>query len=114
MFEQTLQSGKEYVMFKLIKLHSVFHFTCWTTKLFIFMTFALCLMLSHASSAATITGTWSLTGSLNADRRYHTATILHDGRMLVAGCYGGGVLDSAELYDAVTCRWSVTSSLKTA
>jgi hypothetical protein len=45
------------------------------------------------------TGTWTPTGSLNTAREVHTATLLPDGTVLVAGGYGyGGYLASAEIY----------------
>ena len=58
---------------------------------------------------------WEYTGSLNTARSGHTATLLSDGRVLVAGGYGiGGLLASAELYDPATGNWSITGSLNTA
>jgi FG-GAP-like repeat/Galactose oxidase, central domain/Kelch motif len=72
------------------------------------------------------TGTWSVTGNLNAPRSSHTATLLPDGRVLIAaGVFtnwapdkGGFAvsptsLNSAELYDPATGTWSVTASLNT-
>ena len=44
----------------------------------------------------------------------HTATLLPNGKVLVAGGYGAGTLDSAELYDPATGAWSATGSLNTA
>lgn len=68
------------------------------------------------------TGAWSSTGKLKRARFGHTATILPDGKVLVAGGYGlnvsGGsrsqvTLDSSELYDPDTGKWSFTDNLNT-
>ena len=46
---------------------------------------------------------------------YHTATLLPNGKVLVAGGYGNsGYLASAELYDPATGTWTATGSLATA
>ena len=64
------------------------------------------------------TGTFSPTGSMTADRAYGTATLLDDGRVLVAGGYNCGVAGkdgiwaSAELYDPATGTFSPTGSMK--
>jgi N-acetylneuraminic acid mutarotase len=61
------------------------------------------------------TGSWSLTGSLRTPRRNHTATLLPDGKVLVAG--GSNASDwlrSAELYDPARGRWSRVASMTTA
>ena len=48
-------------------------------------------------------------------RYAHTATLLPNGKVLVAGGYNGGaVLSSAELYDPASGTWSATGSLTTA
>jgi len=69
------------------------------------------------------TGTWTATGSLEAARSSHTATLLPSGKVLVAGGYvlgGGGdiivfvSLSSAEVYDPSTGTWTATRSLGTA
>jgi N-acetylneuraminic acid mutarotase len=57
-------------------------------------------------------GTWSLTGNLNVARTGHSATLLPDGKVLVAGDYYS--TDDAELYDPATGTWSYTGSLNTA
>jgi uncharacterized protein (TIGR03437 family) len=51
---------------------------------------------------------WTVTGSLGTPRSGHTATLLANGKVLVAGGYG---LASAELYDPVTGQWSATGSM---
>ena len=60
-------------------------------------------------------GTWTATGSLNTARYDHTATLLPNGKVLVAGgMTNGGYLSSAELYDPASGTWSATGSLNTA
>jgi hypothetical protein len=56
---------------------------------------------------------FSLTGSLKTARTYHTATLLNNGLVLVAGGYAGGVnnLPSAELYNPSTGTFTPTGSL---
>ncbi|HBI16280.1 MAG TPA: hypothetical protein DDY20_12365 [Desulfobulbaceae bacterium] len=54
---------------------------------------------------------WSLATPLAAGRSNHTATLLADGRVLVAGGYRGAFLNSAELYDPSTNTWSAASQL---
>ena len=89
------------------------------------LTLALIILISAATlatgpirpaSAQADAGSWSYTGSLNTPRYYHTATLLSDGKILVAG--GGNqsgnafhFLDSAELYDPTKGKWSATGSL---
>ncbi len=58
--------------------------------------------------------TWSSTSSLADARQSHTATLLPDGKVLVAGGYAGRDLASAEIYDPQTGRWSATNPLATA
>ena len=74
------------------------------------------------------TGTWSSTGNLNVSRILHTATLLPNGNVLVAGGYSHNMvlvdiglhaasptsLNGAELYDPATGTWSVTDRLKKA
>jgi len=65
------------------------------------------------------TGSWSATGSLATARVGHTATLLPNGKVLVAGGRTSlftldGPLASAELYDPATGSWSATGSLATA
>jgi hypothetical protein len=61
------------------------------------------------------TGSWSATGSMDAVRSSHTATLLSGGQVLVAGGEtANGLLASAELYDPATGTWSATGSLNTA
>jgi N-acetylneuraminic acid mutarotase len=63
------------------------------------------------------TGIWTETGSMLQARGGHTATLLADGRVLVAGGEVGPnepdrlVLSSAELYDPRTGAWTETASM---
>jgi WD40 repeat protein len=59
---------------------------------------------------------FSLTGSMETSRVFQTATLLNDGRVLVAGGYSGtGALASAELYDPASGTFSsTTGSMSTA
>jgi hypothetical protein len=53
-------------------------------------------------------GTFSPTGSLTTARGGQTATLLADGRVLIAGLDQSGVLASAELYDPATGTFGPT------
>jgi len=56
-------------------------------------------------------GTWTATGSLVTARDAHTATLLPNGKVLVAGGRGTtGVLASAELYDPATGAWGAPAA----
>jgi len=61
-------------------------------------------------------GVWTLTASMNTARASHTATLLPNGKVLVAGgapAYAGGAIASAEIYDPATNVWTFTGSLAT-
>jgi hypothetical protein len=51
------------------------------------------------------------TSSMNRPRESHTATLLQDGRVLVAGGRDGNSLDSAELYDPATGTFVLTGRM---
>jgi N-acetylneuraminic acid mutarotase len=72
-------------------------------------------ILSSAELYDPASETWTVTGSLNAIRAYHRATLLSNGMVLVAGGVRGiDTLASAELYDPAVGTWTVTGSLNTA
>lgn len=60
------------------------------------------------------TGSWSLTGSLTGGRIAHTATLLRNGKVLVAGGYAGAPLATAEIYDPATGSWTTINSMNLA
>jgi hypothetical protein len=69
------------------------------------------------------TGKWTVTGPMHTARALHTATLLKDGRVLVAGAehadtsfgwpepFQAGILASAEVYDPSTRKWSTTGDM---
>jgi hypothetical protein len=58
------------------------------------------------------TNTFTPTGDMNEPRNTHTATLLPDGLVLIAGGWGVNErLSSAELYDPQTGRFSITTNL---
>jgi Galactose oxidase, central domain len=61
-----------------------------------------------------ISGRWVTTSKMIEARTNHTATLLRDGRVLVAGGAGGmfGLpVDTAELFDPSTGRWTATGAM---
>ncbi|PYK68063.1 MAG: hypothetical protein DME45_09090, partial [Verrucomicrobia bacterium] len=57
-------------------------------------------------------GTWMATGNLGVARFSHTATLLSNGQVLVAGGEeSNGFLTSAELYDPASGTWMATGNL---
>jgi subtilisin family serine protease len=58
-------------------------------------------------------GTWTVTGSMNIPRYLHTATLLANGKVLVAGGYTGARFPHEEIYDPATGSWTTTNPLNT-
>ena len=58
-------------------------------------------------------GTWTATGKMNDPRHSHTAILLPDGTVLVAGGHAPGdePTDSAELYDPDTGTWTAIANM---
>jgi len=69
------------------------------------------VLTSTAELYDPVAGEWRSTGDLKTGRELHTATLLQNGNVLVAGGIGSENLDSAELYDPATGMWSRTGNL---
>ena len=74
------------------------------------------------ASAQSEAQSWTFTGSLHTPRYLHTATLLQNGKVLVAGGFDvdffldeplGPPLNTAELYDPETGAWNFTGNLNT-
>jgi hypothetical protein len=76
------------------------------------------VVLSQAELYDPATGTWSLTRSFSQKRAGYTATLLPNGKVLAVAGFNdfstSAVLDSAELYDPATRRWTAAGTLATA
>src|SRR6202521_4481571 len=76
------------------------------------------LIASTAVPAVGSSNTWAATGSMTITRGNHTATLLPNGKVLVAGglCSGGFTYPdhSGELYDPSTGTWKATGSMNVA
>ena len=57
-----------------------------------------------------VANTWSSAGTMSTARQSHTATLLADGKVLIAG--GGTVV--ADIYDPATNSWTATASMAAA
>ena len=65
------------------------------------------IYLSSAELYNPATGTWSPTAALTTARKSHTATLLPNGKVLVAGgSFNSNPVASAELYDPATGTWT--------
>lgn len=76
---------------------------------------AAALVIAMNAFAFAASGTWAPTGAMRSPRDGHTATILANGKILVAGGTNNGVaLASAELYNPAAGTWASTGSMHVA
>jgi hypothetical protein len=73
----------------------------------------LLLALAGHSAEAQSPGAFIQIGSMSTWRVFHTATLLNDGRVLIAGGVADTTLSSAELYDPATRSFTPTGSMGT-
>src|SRR5437660_12567361 len=72
--------------------------------------------LVASTAIPALAASFNKTGSMNAARQYHTATLLANGEGLVTGAdnFTDGFLARAEMYNPPTRRWTVTRSTNVA
>ncbi len=75
------------------------------------VTFSITVLVASTATPALGSGTFHTTGSMNLAREGHTAMLLSNGQVLVAGGAGIGYLASAELYNPANGTWTLTGSM---
>jgi N-acetylneuraminic acid mutarotase len=79
------------------------------------LTMVVALLVATNTLAVAASGTWAFTGSLHNSRDGHTATLLPNGTVMVAGGELNGLaLDTAEVYSPSTLSWSTVGNLNVA
>jgi hypothetical protein len=73
---------------------------------------AFVLLAMCAAPANAFVPQWEMTEALGTSRGYHSATLLANGKVLVAGGYDGSVCHSSvELYDPTSGTWSAAAPM---
>src|SRR5687767_11090339 len=75
---------------------------------------AIFFSFANVSPAVATANSWTPAGSMTIDRQFHTATLLANGKVLVAGGFKyetGPNVASAELYDPTTNTWTTAASM---
>src|ERR671933_426260 len=75
---------------------------------------AVLVVIMALAGAGVAQAAWSGMDPLPSGRYNHTATVLQDGRVLVAGGADSAPLASARLYDPATDAWSDAASMNVA
>jgi hypothetical protein len=76
--------------------------------------FQICLLGTGLLAVSAQAAAWNTNYSMSTARAYHTATLLPNGKVLVAGGQNsGGVVNSAELFDPATGKWTSTGAMTT-
>ena len=77
--------------------------------------YLVCMLLTAATVLTApdthAAGTWTATGAMDSARSGHTATLLPNGRVLVAGVAGSVYDETAVLFDPGTGAWIVTDKM---
>jgi hypothetical protein len=63
------------------------------------------------ATLSAIGGHFTVIGSMHTGRSFHTATLLADGKVLLAGGYNNGVTATAEVFDPVNATFTPAGSL---
>jgi len=81
----------------------------------IMITVAAVLIFSMNTFAAPASGTWTVIANLHNARESHTATLLSNGNVVVAGGQSNGnVIANTEVYSPTTGAWTTSGNLNTA
>src|SRR3954468_6119821 len=108
--KKTIQQGGPLIKTIALRLPAT-----WSRRFATYLLVLVAFVLGAGTVAAQTPTPFKPTGSMAAVRRNHIATLLPNGKVLVAGGYDGQTqIDGAELYDPATGTWSATGSLHTA